>query len=674
MSAAARARRLDEHAEIVVLEQGAYVSFANCGLPYHLSGEIAQREELLLHTPASLAQSLNLDVRIGHRATGIDRHARKVSIQTGDDTYLLAYDALVLSPGAVAVRPPIEGLDLPAVHSLRTIPDVDALRSRIESLLSQQQGPAPQPAQPAPSAVVIGAGFIGLEAVEALTARGLRVHLVELADQVLPPLDPELAPLLADELARHGVDLRLGVSAQAVSQAGHQGQTSTALNAGGPGSGPQPALSVLLSDGATIVADLVLVNVGVRPASTLAGEAGLELGPTGAIRVDGDQHTSDPHIWAVGDAVEVTQAITGARIPVPLAGPANRQGRRAADSICGRRTTPAAAVLGTAVVRVFGLTAAITGAGQATLRRAAIAHEVVHLHPGHHAGYYPGSEQVHLVASFAPDGTLLGAQGVGRAGVDKRIDILATAIRAGMTADDLAELELAYAPPYGSAKDPVNMLGFVAQNVLDASLPQWQADELEKVVGTTLVLDVRSRSEYAQGHVEGALNIPHLEFRQRLDEVTDLAAGRRVSVYCASGFRSYLATRVLIGNGFGASNLSGGWLTLLAVHPELENLRPSPDSPQISDTQQGSPSDPAGWDEALGIALAARIGIALTDEHWEAIRFLRSDFQARGQTPTLRRVSTCGGIPIKRLFVLFPQKPAKKMAYVAGLPEPHGCV
>jgi NADPH-dependent 2,4-dienoyl-CoA reductase/sulfur reductase-like enzyme/rhodanese-related sulfurtransferase len=563
MSAAARARRLDERAEIIVLEQGDYVSFANCGLPYHLSGEIAARDELILHTPESLAASLNLDVRTGHRVTGIDRHAQKVTIAAGDDTYALPYDALLLSPGAVAVRPPITGLDHPAVHTLRTVPDVDALRDRIEELLSAHSGGGS-----APSAVVIGAGFIGLEAVEALATRGLEVHLVELADHVLPPLDAELAPLLADELAAHGVDLRLGVSAQAINAANAKANTEPHTDAvdrpGGFG-----AVTVALSDGATLAADLVIVNVGVRPASALAAEAGLDLGPTGAIRVDGDQHTSDPHIWAVGDAVEVTQAITGARIPVPLAGPANRQGRRAADSICGRRTTPQAPVLGTAIVRVFDLTAATTGANQAALGRAGIAHEVVHIHPAHHAGYYPGSEQVHLVASFAPDGTLLGAQGVGRAGVDKRIDILATAIRAGMTADDLAELELAYAPPYGSAKDPVNMLGFVAQNVLDGTMPQWQAQDLDHAMANTLILDVRSQTEYAEGHLPGALNIPHLELRARLDEVSAAAHGRAISVHCASGVRSYLATRVLLSEGYDARNLSGGWLTLQAVHPTL---------------------------------------------------------------------------------------------------------
>jgi NADPH-dependent 2,4-dienoyl-CoA reductase/sulfur reductase-like enzyme/rhodanese-related sulfurtransferase len=564
MSAAARARRLDERAEIIVLEQGDYVSFANCGLPYHLSGEISARDDLILHTPASLAASLNLDVRTGHRVTSIDKHSQKVTITAGNDTYALPYDALLLSPGAVGVRPPITGLDHPAVHTLRTVPDVDGLRERIEELLAarSQNGPAP-------SAVVIGAGFIGLEAVEALTARGLAVHLVELADHVLPPLDAELAPLLAAELAAHGVDLRLGVSAQALSEHATLPVTSGGIIRESAKVSSPGAVTVTLSDGATLAVDLVIVNVGVRPASVLAAEADLDLGPTGAIRVDGDQHTSDPHIWAVGDAVEVTQAITGARVPVPLAGPANRQGRRAADSICGRRTTPQAAVLGTAIVRVFGLTAATTGANQATLRRAGIAHEVMHIHPGDHAGYYPGSEQVHLVASFAPDGTLLGAQGVGRAGVDKRIDILATAIRAGMTADDLAELELAYAPPYGSAKDPVNMLGFVAQNVLDNTMPQWQAQDLDQAMADTLILDVRSQSEFAEGHLAGALNIPHLELRARLDEVSASAGGRAVSVHCASGVRSYLATRVLLSEGYDARNLSGGWLTLKAVHPNL---------------------------------------------------------------------------------------------------------
>ncbi|ASR55782.1 FAD-dependent oxidoreductase [Cellulomonas sp. PSBB021] len=545
MSAAARARRLDESASIVVLEQSQYVSFANCGLPYHLSGEIEDRDSLLLHTPQSLRAALALDVRTGSRATAIDRAARTVTVETADGTYDLPYDALLLAPGAVAVRPPVEGLDHPAVHQLRTVPDLDAIIASVDRL------PADGPRR----AVVVGAGFIGLEAVEALAGRGLDVALVELADHVLPPLDAELAPLLADELRTHGVALHLGVSASAVASA----DDGSAL--------------VTLSDGTRLPADLVVVNVGVRPASALAREAGLELGERGGIRVDHDQRTSDPHIWAVGDAVEVVQAVTGLTGPVPLAGPANRQGRRAADSMLSHRTTPQASVLGTAIVRVFGLTAAVTGASQATLQRAGIPHEVVRTHAGHHAGYFPGAEQVHVVASFAPDGRLLGAQAVGRDGVDKRIDVLATALRAGMTADDLAELELAYAPPYGSAKDPVNMLGFVAQNVLDGTLPQWHPTELDDVLASSLVLDVRSRAEFARGHLADALNIPHTELRERLDEVREAAAGRHVAVHCASGVRSNIATRVLVQSGFDASNLSGGWISLTTARPDLTPTR-----------------------------------------------------------------------------------------------------
>ncbi|MBO0920292.1 FAD-dependent oxidoreductase [Cellulomonas sp. zg-ZUI222] len=554
MSAAARARRLDEHAEIVVLEQSDYVSFANCGLPYHLSGEIAERGSLLLHTPQSLAAALALDVRTGSRVTAVDTAARTVTVVTADGRYTLGYDALLLAPGAVAVRPPVDGLDHPAVHSLRTVPDLDALGGRVTQLLTGRAADAP-----APTAVVVGAGFIGLEAVEALTARGLRVHLVELADHVLPPLDPELAPLLADELRAHGVGLHLGVAAQRVAPRGEDG-----------------SVTVTLSDGTELPADVVVVNVGVRPASDLARDAGLALGPTGAIRVDADQRTSDPHVWAVGDAVEVTQAVTGAVGPVPLAGPANRQGRRAADSMVGHRTTPQAPVLGTAIVRVFGLTAAVTGPNQAALTRAGLDHEVVRIHPAHHAGYFPGAEQIHLVATFAPDGRLLGAQAVGRDGVDKRIDVLATALRAGMTADDLAELELAYAPPYGSAKDPVNMLGFVAQNVLDGTTPQWHPADLDAARADTLVLDVRSPGEFARGHVPEALNVPHTELRGRLDEVRAAAAGRPVSVHCASGVRSHIATRVLLQAGLDARNLSGGWLTLSAVHPSLAQAAATP--------------------------------------------------------------------------------------------------
>ncbi len=542
MSAAARARRLDEDAEIVVLERGDYVSFANCGLPYHVGGEIADRASLLLQTPASLHAALNLDVRTGHEVVAIDPAAKQVTVRLPHDgTDVIDYDALVLAPGATAIRPPIEGLDLPQVHTLRTVPDADAVRALLTDAADR--------------AVVLGAGFIGLEAAEALRERGLEVDLVDLAPHVLPPLDAELATLLDDELSAHGVTTHIGVAAQGIR----------------PSRGTDHAVEVTLSDGTVLPADVVVLSVGVRPDTHLAAGAGLELTEHGAIVVDTAQRTSDPSIWAVGDATAVRHGVTGALGPIPLAGPANRQGRRAADSIMGRLTeaTLARPVIGTAVVRVFGLTAAVTGASQEQLRRAGVEHHVVHTHPGHHAGYFPGAEQLHMTVVFAPDGRLLGAQAVGRAGVDKRIDVLATALAAGMTMDDVAELELAYAPPYGSAKDAVNMAGMVAQNVLDGSLTLWYPHQLDEVLDTALVLDVRSHGEYRRGHLTKALNVPHTEVRARLEEIREEAAGRPVRVHCASGFRSYLAHRVLVQAGFDSANLSGGMLTLRAALPDL---------------------------------------------------------------------------------------------------------
>ena len=535
MSAAARARRLAEDAEIVVLERGEHVSFANCGLPYHLAEEITDRSSLLLHTPATLAATLALDVRVRHEVTAIDPSARTLTVSTPEGTTTIDYDALVLATGARTVRPPIEGLDLPQVHTLRTIPDTDALRELVAS--------------GARRAVVLGAGFIGLEAAEALRLRGLEVDLVEMAPHVLPPLDAELAALVDAELTANGVRTHVRVAARSIT----------------PGTGN--AVVVTLEDGAQLPADLVVLATGVRPDTHLAAAAGLELGGSGAILVDGAQRTSDPHIWAVGDATAVRNAITDAVGPVPLAGPANRQGRRAADAILGRLTAGRTArpVLGTAVVRVFGLTAAITGAGREALGRAGLAHHAVHLHPGHHAGYFPGAEQIHLTVTFTDDGRLLGAQAVGRAGVDKRVDVIATALAAGMTVDDLAELELSYAPPYGAAKDPVNMAGFMAQNVLDGTLRLWYADDLDKVLDTALVLDVRSRREFASGHLPGALNIPHTQLRARLDEVRVAAGDRPVRVLCESGFRSYLAHRILAQAGIDSANLSGGMTTLRAT-------------------------------------------------------------------------------------------------------------
>jgi NADPH-dependent 2,4-dienoyl-CoA reductase/sulfur reductase-like enzyme/rhodanese-related sulfurtransferase len=540
MSAAARLRRLDETASIVVLEKGHDVSFANCGLPYHVGGEIAERSKLLLHTPQSLRATLNLDVRVRHEVLSIDRDAQTVAIRdliTGSE-YSERYDALILATGAEPIVPPLPGLDRPQVRTLRTVPDADVLVEMLED--------------GARRAVVIGAGFIGLETVEAFRHKGLEVALVELAPQVLPAIDAEMARLVEDELVRHGVDVHIGIGFTAVEDG----------TAGHP-------VDVILADGTRLPADVVLLGVGVKPSTALAREAGLDLSPQGAVIVSASQQTSDPHIWAVGDAIQVHDFVTGAPGVVPLAGPANRQGRTAADAIMGRRVE-SQPVLGTAVVRVFDLTAAVTGPTSRRLTSVGVEHHAVHLHPGNHAGYYPGAEQIHLKLIFTPKGRVLGAQAVGRAGVDKRIDVIATALRGRMTVDDLAELELAYAPPFGSAKDPINMAAFLAQNVLDGTLDIWSAADVDTMLdGSVLLLDVRSGSEYRRGHLPGALNVPHTELRERIDEVLEAAAGRPIRPICQSGFRSYLAHRVLVGHGVDSAMLDGGMTTLGVTRPDL---------------------------------------------------------------------------------------------------------
>lgn len=526
MSFAARARRLDESAEIVVFERDPYVSFANCGLPYYVAGEIRERDDLLLHTPESLAASLALDVRIGHEVISIDRAARTITVRTPDGTEAVEpYDVLVLSTGAAPIIPPIDGLELPEVrrrtHVLRNVPDVDAITALVD--------------QGAETAVILGAGFIGLEMTEALVNRGVSVALVDLANQVLSPLDPEMARTVQTELTRAGVDVHLGVSATAIDDT-----------------------AVTLSDGTRLPADLVVMAIGVRPESDLAVAAGLEQGVRGAIRVNGHSLTSDPAIYAVGDSVEVTDAVTDQVGVVPLAGLANRQGRAAADHLFGRddHRPPA---LGTAIVRVFDVTAATTGASEKVLAARDVDYRKIYLHPNDHAGYYPGASSIHLKLLFAPDGRVLGAQAVGKAGVDKRIDVIATALRAGMTIDDLAELELAYAPPFGSAKDPVNMAGFMAQNLLRGDVRFWYGEELDRLPDDAVLLDVRTPREVSRGALPGAINIPHTELRDRIGE---LPLGRPVYAYCASGFRSYLAARLLMQRGFDAATLAGGMATM----------------------------------------------------------------------------------------------------------------
>jgi NADPH-dependent 2,4-dienoyl-CoA reductase/sulfur reductase-like enzyme/rhodanese-related sulfurtransferase len=539
MSFAARARRLAEGAQIVVLERDAYVSYANCGLPYHLGGEIIERDALLLHTPASLAESLNLDVRTGHEVIAVDTAARRVRVRelsTGRE-YAEDYDALVLSTGATPIIPPIPGVDLPQVRMLRTVPDLDALKSLVDG--------------GARRAVVAGAGFIGLEVAEALHHRGLAVTVVDLADQVLPPLDPEMARSVEQALTGAGVEVRTSTSVTAITDK--------------PGS-PDGTVCVRLSDGTELPADLVLLSVGVRPESGLARAAGLDLNERDAVKVDAHLQTSVPGVYAVGDAIEVVDAVTGAPAVVPLAGPANRQGRAAADHLFGRAGTRTP-VLGTAIVRVFDTVAATTGRPEKALRAAGIPHHAVHLHPNHHAGYFPGARPLHLKVVFAPDGRILGAQATGSEGVDKRIDVIATAIRAGVTVQDLAELELSYAPPFGSAKDPVNMAGFVASNLLAGDIDVWHGTDLDDAPDGTTLLDVRSAREFATGHLPGALNIAHTQLRERLGEIP---AGVPVRVYCASGFRSYLALRVLRQTGWdNVASLSGGLATLRLERPDV---------------------------------------------------------------------------------------------------------
>ncbi|WLP88797.1 FAD-dependent oxidoreductase [Gordonia sp. NB41Y] len=558
MSAAARARRLDENAEIIVLERGEHVSFANCGLPYFVGGEIAAEADLLVQTPESLRNSLNLDVRTDHDVTAVDAAAKVVHVQTPHGTATLAYDALILAPGARAVRPPIPGVDSPVVTTLRTVGDAVALREHVLG--------------GARRAVVLGAGFIGLEAAEALRMRGLEVDVVELADHVLPPLETEMASLVRDELGHLGITVHDGVAAVSIDS-----DTDTDTD-----TGTGHAATVVLADGSRLPADIVVLSVGVTPDTAPFATAGVAC-ERGAIVVDEHGATSIDGIWAVGDATVCTDAVTGLRRPVALAGPANRAGRLVADAVLRpAKARPMPAPVGTAIVRIGGLAAAMTGANRRSLEAAGIGYQTVHLHPNSHAGYFPGAQAIHLLMHIrVTDGLILGAQAVGADGVDKRIDVLATAIRTHLTAADLMDLDLAYAPPYGSAKDPVNLAGMIAENVVDGTVTVWQADGLAEVASSAAVLDVRSAQEYATGHVRDALLVPHTEIRERLDEITAFAAGRPLRVYCESGMRSYLATRILAAAGLDVAHLSGGMSTLRARLGDAGGLLVVPDAEPV---------------------------------------------------------------------------------------------
>jgi NADPH-dependent 2,4-dienoyl-CoA reductase/sulfur reductase-like enzyme/rhodanese-related sulfurtransferase len=540
-SCAARARRLSEDAEIIVFERGPYVSFANCGLPYYI-GDVIQKEDKLLVATAELFKTrFNIEVRNESEVVAINRERREIhvhNLRTGE-FYWEQYDALVLAPGAAPLRPPLPGIDLPGIFTLRTIPDSRDIRQWIAEGGAQ-------------TAVVVGAGFIGLEMTENLVQRGLTVNVIEMMDQVLPPLDPELAEAVRQRLVDKGVSVQLNDAVAAFER---------------ESSGK---LIVTTQSGASIRTDLVVLGLGVRPEIKLAKQAGLAIGEKNGIRVDESMRTSAPHIWAVGDAVESRDFVTGEWCVVPLAGPANRQGRIAADSICGR-SAHFRGVQSTAVCGVFGLTVAMTGASEKTLNRSGIAsYDKVYLHPNDHAAYYPGAKPIHMKLLFScGDGRVLGAQAVGEEGVEKRIDVIAMAIQKGATIYDLEEAELCYAPQFGTAKDPVNFAGMIAANVLqgDVSLARW-----EQLPDTqALLLDVREPSEFTAGHVEGALNIPLPQLRSRLGE---LPGGREIWVYCAAGQRSYYALRILRQHGYSCvRNLSGGFTSYKQFQPILRKAQ-----------------------------------------------------------------------------------------------------
>jgi len=519
MSAATRLRRLDESSEIVVVEKSGFVSYANCGLPYYIGGVISKEQDLLLQTPESLHKRFNLDVRVNSEVTAIDPVAKSVSVRntlTGE-IYSLAYDKLVLSPGATPVVPPIEGVE--RAMTLRTVEDTKRIFAAVE-------------ARPA-TAAVIGGGFIGVEMAENLVHRGIKTAIIEATPQLLAPLDPEMALLVANEMSTNGVDVRLGVSASKIEDG-----------------------SITLSDGSEIPAGLVILAIGVRPDVSLAKGAGLEIGSRGGIVVDGNNLTSNPHIYALGDAAEKKDALDESATLVPLANIANRHGRVIADHINGRNVRPVKTI-GTAIVKVFDLAVASTGWNEKRLKAANIEHRAIHTHPGSHAGYYPGAETLALKLLINPKtGEIYGAQGVGKDGVDKRIDVISTAIRAGITAPELADLELAYAPPFGSAKDPVNMLGYVAENIVSGLVKTAQWHEIDDFRNDEFtLLDVRTPGECAKGMIPGFINIPVDEIRDRYSEIKT----KKVLVTCQVGQRAHTATLLLRNLGFEPVNLDGGY-------------------------------------------------------------------------------------------------------------------
>ncbi len=542
MSTAARARRLDESAEIVVLEKSHHVSFANCGLPYHIGGVIKERDRLLLQTPESLRESLNLDVRTAHEVLSIDPKSKSLQVrnlETGAE-YTESYDKLAYCPGAEAMRPPIPGLDLPGVHVLRRIGDMDQIKKRVDFELEEQVAGRRGPVQ----AVVVGAGYIGLEMAENLAHIGVKVTVVELSDQILPPIDKEMSIPVENHLRGRGIKLHLSTAAAAISEKGK-------------------ALLVELTSGVMLDADLVVMSAGVRPATALAKAAGIELGERGGIKVDAHMQTNIPDIYAAGDVVETPHTVLPGQWLAPLAGPANRQGRVVGENVCGRTTTYKH-TQGTSIVKVFDMVAGGTGATEKQLIREGVLYRKIHIHPSGHAGYYPGTSTMHIKLLFDDSGRILGAQACGFDGVDKRLDVLATALRSGMSVFELQDVELSYAPPFGSAKDPINMAGFVASNVLLGDIKLWYAEQYPDQTAGKLLVDVRTKDEYDIWHIPGAENVPLAKFRELTE---DWDRSQPIRLYCGVGFRSYLAYRSLVQRGFtDVETLSGGSTTFRYYH------------------------------------------------------------------------------------------------------------
>jgi len=528
-STAARLRRVDESAEIILLERGPYISFANCGLPYHIGNVISDREKLLVVTPQDLKEMLNIDSRINNEVIKIDRSNKAVLIKkldTGEE-YVETYDKLVLSPGAAPIVPPVPGSDLPGVFSLRNIPDMDQIKAYVD-----QKKPS--------RAVVVGGGFIGLELAENLHHLGIQVAVVEMMNQVMAPIDYEMAAMVHQHLQFKQVRLALSDGLKAIEK------------------GEGDWMSVVLQSDRRVDTEMVIMSIGVRPENQLAKDAGLELGVRGTIVTNEHMQTSDPDIYALGDAAQVTHLLTGKATSLPLAGPASKQGRIAADHIAGRNVA-FKGVMGTSIVKVFDLTVGSTGLNEKQLQQEGMDYRTAIIHASNHAGYYPGAAPMAFKLLYAPDGKIYGAQLVGLEGVDKRVDVIATAIHAGMTVFDLEELELAYAPPFGSSRDPVNLIGFVAANELrdDMKTVAWtEVDKLNR--DEVFFLDVRQPQELMLGMIDGAKNIPLQVLRQHVNEIPK---NKRVVVYCQTGQRSYFANRVLKQLGYDVYNLVGGYKT-----------------------------------------------------------------------------------------------------------------